>query len=282
MSLGTDLRGNALGFNSARLPLGHFLTRDEGLVVAHETVFQGMPTQSFTNGVSVTLNGVLWTPSIANSATQSIDANGLRVTYPTTAEAFFYTENNVFNRWLGKSILRRKPWALWAHLHSWTYAATASAYVMGVGNNNYPEWSTGVFRARNTLGAPNNANGSFTAWARFNSAEVNTAFSGSADTDGAGTAVQNDASDVAVMYFTKPYEIDFYYGTYSTTQGWPLFNDLKWGGSVPNMIDVRSNQLVDFRDPASTWRLYVVSGAGGNSTSNNMTLARFRVTYWND
>lgn len=282
MSLGTDLRGNPLGYFSRRLPTGHFLTRDEGLVVAHETVFAGMPTQSFSNATPVTLNNVVWTPIIAASATMSIDANGLKVTYPTSGEVFFMTPAGVFGTWLGKGVLRRKPWAIWCRLHSWTFASTAIGYVLGVGNNNYPEWSWGTFRARNTNGAPNNANGSFTAWGRFNSTEVNTAYSGASEVDGSSTAVQNDASDVACMFYRTPYMCDFYYGSWSATLGWPLFNDLKWGGSIPTLVDVRSAQLVDFRDPATSWRFYLISGAGGNSTSNNMTVDRFRVTYWND
>ena len=251
--------------------------QEDNIVVAHETIFAGMATQSFTNATPVVLNGVTWTPTIAASATMAIVADGLKVTYPTSGEVFFLTPITQFGTWLGKSRIRRGGWAIWCRLHSWTFAGTAIGYVMGVGNNNYPDFSWGTFRARNSSGAPNNANGSFTAWGRFNGAETNQPYGAMADTSGTGTAIQNDASDVCCMYFRTPYVCEFYYGTWSS--GWPTFESLKWGASI-NLLPALSTAHYRLKDPATVWGLYLISGSGGNSTSNNMTVHGFRVTYW--
>lgn len=252
--------------------------QEDNLVVAHETIFAGMATQSFTNGQTPTLNGIQYTVSIANSATMAIVADGLKVTYPTSGEAFFSTPVNVLGSILSKSQMRRGGFAIWVRLHSWTFAGSAVGYVLGVGSNNYPEWSWGTFRARYQNGAANNANGSFTAWGRFNGVESHSAYSASADTAGAGTAVMNSADDVCCMYFRAPYLCDFYYGAWSS--GWPTFESLKWGASINLVQNPNSVNFVDFRDPATTWALYFSSGAGGNSTSNQMTTYGWRVTYW--
>lgn len=252
---------------------------DDGMVVVHETVFAGMSTATYSNGNTPTLSdGIQYGVSIANGAGVQIDANGLKANYPTSGEMSFYVNSNTLlaDR-LGKSRLRRGGWAIWCHLANWSFASTSWAYVIAIGGNNYSAHCWGTRKTRNTQGGANTANGSLGTWQTWNGSDVSNVFAGAPDTTGNGSTNHSGAEDVVCMYFHDPFRCSWYYGTYSG--GWPSFESLKYG-AYGNMIGNQVTVYNKIRDPATTWNLAFCGGSGGNSNSNYMTMARWRLTYW--
>jgi len=255
---------------------------DDGrMVVAHETNFIGMPTQTFSNGGSYLLpDGILYGAALSGGATAEINANGLKTTFPTSGEISFYTSSStLFADKIGRGRLRRGSFALWVHIHSYAFASTAWAYAVAVGGANYSAHCWGTRRTRNLQGAPNNATGSLGMWSAWNGSDVSGAFAGAPDTVGNGSTSHNGTEDVVCMYWRSPTDCTWYYGSYA--DGWPVFETMKFG-ATHDLRDVRTTVFNKWRDPASTWGLAFASGSGGNSNSNNMTVSRWRMTYWKD
>ncbi len=254
---------------------------ESGLVTAHETTFVGMSTQSFSNGNTYALSdGITYGASLPGGSTAEINANGLRTTFPTTGEVSFYTVlPTLFASKLGVSRLRRGEFALWAHVHSYVISNGTScwAYIMAVGGANYPAHCWGTRRTRNVQGGVNNSTGSLGTWSAFNGTDTANVFGGAPNTVGNGSTSHNAADDVVCMYFNGPLDCTWYYGSYSG--GWPTFESLKWGAHQ-RFGNSQATVFNKFRDPATTWGLAFASGQGGLSNSNEMTIARWRLTYW--
>jgi len=257
-----------------------------GLVVAHETVFAGKPTQVFTNGQAVTYDGVTYraeVPADGHSVVQIV-AGGLKMTQGTSENGFRASPGDnggvsILQNILGRSRLLRGGWALWVHLDSWVLAGTTWFYVNQVGTT-YP-WSYIAGRkTRNTQGGANNANGSLGFWhAMLGIGDTAWAFTANAENPAVTELWHDGPENVLMMYFRSPLDVEWWYGTYSGD--WPAWESMKWGHRAM-FLDTKysaTSQHGKYRDP-KLWGFLPVGGGTGGST-NSITCARWRLTYWN-
>jgi len=253
----------------------------DGLVVVHETVFAGMPTASYANGNTPTLNGLTYNVGIGAGGTVAIVADGLQHTHPTGAtETAFALAAPIWTTLLGNSILRRGRFAVWAHVSSYALVSTACwSYILNWGAP-YSSMGGGFRRIRNTQGGVATATGSVGAWAYYNGADVANVLSGNAEIVDNGSATNHSALDnVVCAYFRNWYEWDYYYGTWAS--GWPLLEDMKHGRRFycgPLINTIEGGQKL--RDPR-TWSLGLGGGGASSNIGNGITIARWRMTYWN-
>jgi len=228
----------------------------------HETIFAGMPIQSFTNNVPGVLNGVTWTPQIAAGGAAAIVATGLQLNCPSSGESRM-SANAQAGPIIGAARWRRGRWAMWGRIASYNFGSVTSGYidVMNV-TAIYPQHGGCARRSKNTQGAVNTAQGSCVAAYWWNGTEY-----------GVKQLGGDVADDVLVIYARSPYDWDYYHGVWAG--GWPAFESLTLGGSVM----MRSGTTI-FTTPIGDYNVWTMStGVGGGNTLVTV-VDRFRITTW--
>lgn len=222
----------------------------ERMTTLAETVFAGMPTQSFTNGQTfVQYNGLSAVCSIPSGGSVAIVSDGLKVNHPTSSssEVAFYYPAPMVSKVVGAARWRRGRWACWTRIAA---ASTTWQYVMGF-DGNYPAHGFNI-RKRTA--------GLFGGY--WLGSEVDTQLRGT-----------SSGANVACMYWRSPYSVEYLYG--NTVNGaWPDFESLTLGGMVNGAPSYANARNVD------SFLLNICGGGYSGNTANYMTVAGWRITTW--
>lgn len=290
----TTVKGDLHGFSTveARVPVGtdgqvpkadstattglsYQWPRIGTLRTLKETVFAGITPASYANGSTTTIDGSGYTCSLAGNGTADIVATGLRIRKGTTGTTEDMMAINPGNTGdipsiIGEARWRRGQYAIWSHLASYDYTnASNNIYGSFEFGTAYPKWGVVLRRNKNQQGAPNTATGGlgFTWW-----------WNGDANVasyPGVTTA------DVWMAFFRTPWDVDLYYGTWSS--GWPtmeamtLWATLQMRNSTTTLI-AGQNTMTPFL--ASTHMLFQLGGAVATTGTFEIIFDRWRVTAW--
>lgn len=232
-----------------------------------ETVFAGQSTGNFTNGQTVTYDGVDYAAVVQTGATVGIVASGLKLTGNGTggveSNFAFKTGQNGIVGLIGQERFRRGRFGIWHRIASYDWSAGTASYAFLGSNTNYPNHGAIMGRARNTQGCPNTAAGGVFCQTWWN---------GSANNVATGTA----SDDVQLLYWDTPFRCLFLSGTYSG--GWPDMENMTVLAMANLLTSVNlAASASNFKD-GSTWCPYWVAAA--NNAGMNWVIDRWRVTVW--
>jgi hypothetical protein len=271
LSVGTD--GQApLADSTAAVGLSYQWPGIGTLHVLKETVFAGITPQSFSNGVTYTIDGSGYTCTTGNGTVDIVTA-GLQLRRNTLASSdasFNITPGNTgdFASIVGEARFRRGRWALWTRVASYNYT-NASGLVYGIAADLFKagtKWGVSLRREKNLRGAPNTATGGIT---------VSTYWNGSEPAISSYPGVSTD--DVYVAYARTPETIDLYHGVYSG--GWPTMESMTMTGT----IQLQTTQWVGTGAApvaADVAIRFILGGAAASSGTYEIVIDRWRlVTY---
>jgi hypothetical protein len=182
----------------------------------YETSFKGMPIQSFTNGVPVTLNNITYNIGIPSGGAAEITSDGLKITAPTSgsAETAVAIPAGVFSRYVSKSRWARGNIGVWNRTTAFNWgSATGGFWYTGI---LYVSWPNYGFGNRRTRSGSNTLIGGFV----WNGTDVYPSphyLSGS----------NNTTADVFLTYFRTPFQVEMYYSTWNGK--WPAMEDMTLG-----------------------------------------------------
>lgn len=220
--------------------------------VLHETVFTGMPLQSFTNGQTfIEPGGLSATVSIPAGGSIAIVSGGLKCMHQTSSSAqvqYTYAAPQLSSM-LGANRWRRGQWAWWTHYVDVNKGSTGFSTILTM-NASYPGCGIAIRRRASVFGD---------YW-----------FGPESNPRLRGTT--NQTNLVVCVYARRPWEFDILYGPWD--DGWPGFESLTLGGTIfgnPSYANVADISSVS------------VDAAGGGYTgltAEYMTTDRWRLTTW--
>ena len=257
---------------------------EAGPTTAYEAVFAGMTTQSFTDGVNATLDGIVYTPSIPGGGSLSITANGLRVQQGSSAENFLWVlpanqpgGRSILHNKLGADVLRARRWGVWTRLHSYNLYTDGNWFYATILGTAYPNNYYGVRRGRGVSSTPSTSTGGLIAWSARAGSDSAQVLSARSDSDLTSDAYHSTGELVTLMMFHDPWMIDYYFGNW-TDGDWPSMEDMTHGGSFNSRPTMPSGEHFKQRDPR-VWN-FGFGGGQGYSTNTEFTVDRYRLTYW--
>lgn len=239
-----------------------------------ETVFAGITPTSYTNGNTYTIDGSVYTCTVAGNGTVDMVATGLRLRQGTTSSTnsqIMKITNGAtgdFASIVGEARFRRGRWGMWIRLASYDFTnAGTVAYSGMLALNSSGKWGVGLrSREKNLNGAPNTATGGIAADFWWNTNPNPSSY------PGVSTA------DVLLAYFRTPTVVDIYYGTYSS--GWPTMESM----SLMGTIQMQTSQWVAVASSnvtAATVDLWFqVGGSAATTGTYEVIFDRWRITTW--
>jgi hypothetical protein len=247
------------------------------LVVLKEFNFLGLNngTGSIVGASAPVVEGIQMT-CYANGSGGGVECSsgGIKFTSPSTAgqEVGMYTATGALKPVIGDDRWRRGRLGFWCRINSYSFPAGVFFYAPLV-DFDYADAGWFNRRARSINSTTNDATGGWAGGGWYAGAE--------------GTGVQrNGASaseDVSLLYFRSPWEIDHYRGFWSNETGWPLMENMTYGGMTRAFAGV----MTRYDATVARLKMNTLAGmrfmCGGGQSANNacwLTIERMRVTAW--
>jgi hypothetical protein len=211
--------------------------------------FAGIPLIGYSNGSGGAVDAV---------------AGGFRLTWPnSSAESCIYVNTTgPLQEIIGQDRWRRGRIGLWCKYSNFTMPVGSYTNAPAL-NFSYPDCGFLNRRAQTTWQCGGWYNGT---------ENTNTQVNSSGATE-----------DVSLIYFRSPWECEHYRGTWNNITGWPLMEDMTFGGVTKLFLGVwaRFDSAVN-RNKLNTlangqFQLLLV---GGGNNTNSMVLERSRITAW--
>lgn len=233
------------------------------LTTLHETVFAGQPVGNIPAG-SVTINGVTWGVGISAGGSFAIVPTGLQMIAPSgSGQENGFNAASLWGPTIGQERWVRGRNAIWARAAAWNRGTATGGfwYLPGIFAGGYPSY--GLYTRRVINGTAWNINGGM--W--YAGESGNPLYL-------SGT---NPTADVMMLYFRSPWEVEHWYGTYTTD--WPTFAQMTCGGltRISSPFYTAGGLL-----GATAASVTVMVGGGGQTGTNSASLIvdRFRITTW--
>jgi hypothetical protein len=247
------------------------------LTVLKETVFAGITPQSIANAATPTLDGTVYTGTVATGGAIDIVATGLRIQGGTTLGANYsalsITSGSTGN--LGSVItedrFRRGRWAFWTRIASYNFTNTSTTMIgMMDLSGSSQKWGLRIHqRSRNTGGTPNTTTGGLSVEYWWNGSLLGSpnGYAG-ASTD-----------DVLCAYFRAPDQVDVYRGVYSS--GWPLLSSMTLVATIKAQAGASmvlgANAYPTVTATSLAWTL---GGSSATTGTYEVIWDRWRITTW--
>jgi hypothetical protein len=247
------------------------------LVTLKEFNFLGINNSAGSILGSPTIDGVTFV-AFAGGSGGAVDAvaGGIRVTSPTTAsqEAGIYTMTGALQSVIGDDRWRRGRIGFWTKINSWNFPAGTVFWYAPLIDFDYADAGFYNRRSRNSQATNNDATGGWVAGCWYAGSENGTVQAG-----GVGAS-----EDVGLLYFRSPWECEHYRGTWNNVTGWPLMEDMTWGG----ISRLYSGVITRYDATLARSKLNTLANmrfapmSGGQAANNAFTITceRARITSW--
>lgn len=187
--------------------------------------FIGYPNLTMANATSYVIDNATWTCDLAaNGGAEFLQGSGLHLTRTVSSSgqtSSVYTSDLQravgFNRWWMGNFQH------WMYLSSYTFTGSAVAMMNAVYGSSPAAHGTSFRRSKNVNGGANTADGSI----------IPQYFWNGADTSPASSPLAVTPANVWMVNYRTPWRADYWYGTWSTTTGWPKAEDMTLLGQAP-------------------------------------------------